>query len=472
MTKETTDARAAAESQSRLIEYEKGIIAAHRQRNATGEWTGIGLSGGGIRAATFCLGALQALAAEDVLKDFDYISSVSGGGYTSAALQWHWSSVSSYGTSKGNFPYGSNFQSGNQLLSFLRGHARYLTPGGGLTFWSLPAVVFRTIFLNIFIWIPLSAAAFIALFYAGILVAEVPFVGDGGLHRFLQDILPAGSPHIAFNVLAQLMSIVIVLFPYFALLLLIFSSIIPPESTDTGGSKIWSVLKTAGLAIVFAGLALWGLVTGYLFPAGTGGALSRLIAWLPLPLLCGLLLIIGFQMFGNVAFNEQYRARRLSEVYGGKALAAIIILALMVVVPYIEPLLSWLAGGTTAAKGVIGALSAVSSVATGVYGHLTGTSDGQPSSLTKYIAAIGAGVFLYSIAVLAYLLANWVMPTDELSAIYSAFLQDQVQALPVVWILLAVYFAFSTNINYLGLYRFYRDRLMEAFMPSPASLKS
>ena len=44
-------------------------------------WNGLALSGGGIRSATFCLGALQALASKDLLKHFDYLSTVSGGGH-------------------------------------------------------------------------------------------------------------------------------------------------------------------------------------------------------------------------------------------------------------------------------------------------------------------------------------------------------------------------------------------------------
>ncbi len=43
--------------------------------------TGLCLSGGGIRSSTFNLGVLQGLAALDLLEHFDYISSVSGGGY-------------------------------------------------------------------------------------------------------------------------------------------------------------------------------------------------------------------------------------------------------------------------------------------------------------------------------------------------------------------------------------------------------
>ena len=40
------------------------------------------LSGGGIRSATFALGVLQGLAHVGVLGAFDYLSTVSGGGYT------------------------------------------------------------------------------------------------------------------------------------------------------------------------------------------------------------------------------------------------------------------------------------------------------------------------------------------------------------------------------------------------------
>ncbi len=42
---------------------------------------GLALSGGGIRSATFALGVLQGLAALRILSRFDYLSTVSGGGY-------------------------------------------------------------------------------------------------------------------------------------------------------------------------------------------------------------------------------------------------------------------------------------------------------------------------------------------------------------------------------------------------------
>ena len=42
---------------------------------------GVALSGGGIRSATFCLGALQAMNTANTLRNVNYLSTVSGGGY-------------------------------------------------------------------------------------------------------------------------------------------------------------------------------------------------------------------------------------------------------------------------------------------------------------------------------------------------------------------------------------------------------
>ena len=41
---------------------------------------GLALSGGGVRSAAFSLGVLQALNHHNVLRNIDYISTVSGGG--------------------------------------------------------------------------------------------------------------------------------------------------------------------------------------------------------------------------------------------------------------------------------------------------------------------------------------------------------------------------------------------------------
>src|SRR3954447_23488783 len=128
-------------AQEAMLTREFRHVASNRERRGRENkpLTGIALSGGGIRSAIFCLGALQALAARNVLPNFDYMSSVSGGGYIHAALQWFWY-TDPQTDSANNFPFGTASQQRsdeleNPNLKFLRAHGRYLTPGDGLSIW-------------------------------------------------------------------------------------------------------------------------------------------------------------------------------------------------------------------------------------------------------------------------------------------------------------------------------------------------
>ncbi|HEV7844109.1 MAG TPA: hypothetical protein VGO69_10465, partial [Pyrinomonadaceae bacterium] len=58
-------------------ENQTGFDGIHAPENLVG----LALSGGGIRSATFCLGLLQGLQEMKLLRIFDYLSTVSGGGY-------------------------------------------------------------------------------------------------------------------------------------------------------------------------------------------------------------------------------------------------------------------------------------------------------------------------------------------------------------------------------------------------------
>ena len=55
-------------------------------KDCANQLTGLAFSGGGIRSATFNLGILQALAEKGLLRKFDYLSTVSGGGYIGSWL--------------------------------------------------------------------------------------------------------------------------------------------------------------------------------------------------------------------------------------------------------------------------------------------------------------------------------------------------------------------------------------------------
>jgi len=63
-----------------------GQTDADKPENIPGNCVGLAFSGGGIRSATFSLGVLQALSSRDRLRDVDFLSTVSGGGYTGGFL--------------------------------------------------------------------------------------------------------------------------------------------------------------------------------------------------------------------------------------------------------------------------------------------------------------------------------------------------------------------------------------------------
>jgi hypothetical protein len=81
---------------------------------------GLALSGGGIRSAAFCTGAMQALDLHGVLRKTDYISSVSGGGYAAVAAGMGF-------VDDGKFPFYANEEQRDTLaMGQLRDNAAYL----------------------------------------------------------------------------------------------------------------------------------------------------------------------------------------------------------------------------------------------------------------------------------------------------------------------------------------------------------
>lgn len=67
-------------------EVEERRRAVQRGAGSGLDAVGLALSGGGIRSATFCLGVVQVLAERGLMPDVDYLSSVSGGGYTGSFI--------------------------------------------------------------------------------------------------------------------------------------------------------------------------------------------------------------------------------------------------------------------------------------------------------------------------------------------------------------------------------------------------
>ena len=111
-----------------VIQREKEQLRLRRkklaQEHGTPEqenWFGIAMSGGGIRSATINLGFLQTLNKFGILQKSDYLSTVSGGGYTHAYVQ---------ATTKQEGDLNKLFTPDH--IAAMRKHGEYLTPGQGI----------------------------------------------------------------------------------------------------------------------------------------------------------------------------------------------------------------------------------------------------------------------------------------------------------------------------------------------------
>ena len=103
---------------------------------------GLGLSGGGIRSATFCLGVVQVLAARGLLKEVDFLSTVSGGGYTGSFLTSRLGNNEPYADVAG--PHGPD----PGPIRYLRFHAKYLTVVDLWDSWSMVTATLAGMILN------------------------------------------------------------------------------------------------------------------------------------------------------------------------------------------------------------------------------------------------------------------------------------------------------------------------------------
>ncbi|HME41175.1 MAG TPA: hypothetical protein VKG63_19625 [Steroidobacteraceae bacterium] len=103
---------------------------------------GVGLSGGGIRSATFCLGVTQVLAERRLLKDVDFLSTVSGGGYTGSFLTMRLGTGAAQSEVAG--PHGPD----PPAIRYLRRHAKYLTPIDLKQSWSMVTTTLAGMLLN------------------------------------------------------------------------------------------------------------------------------------------------------------------------------------------------------------------------------------------------------------------------------------------------------------------------------------
>jgi hypothetical protein len=169
-------ARAVAEDANVFWIFQDEIKAINERRRALGrpelpvarsaaeaggsiDAVGLALSGGGVRSAAVCLGALQALNHNNALPNIDYLSTVSGGGYMGCSL------TATMSKSGGEFVFGNQPStskdtplaediSDTDAVGHLRNYSNYLIPFGMRDALTGIAIVVRGLVANLGLVLP------------------------------------------------------------------------------------------------------------------------------------------------------------------------------------------------------------------------------------------------------------------------------------------------------------------------------
>lgn len=449
-------------------------------------YTGIGLSGGGIRSATFCLGILQALAAHDLLRHFDYISTVSGGGYLGASLRWLWRNLSATaaasqvagGTSPHDFPYGSEdpdplqrrnahgylgSSTGTQTaqLDYLRTHGNYLAPGNGITFFSGLAVVIRTIMLNLFVWIPVSAAVFIGLLYFR--TELINFANDIALINpigFLIDAAWAPTPALPHRQLPVMFALLIwaaiglaIWFMAYSIAYALFSIL----SHDSSKGKVKSgLLLVVAVLFVATGFRYFNgfSVEGSEVPVSLLQILSNgagLLA-IAIGILVTIVAILTWKAPNGT--DGSYHLRRKFETMFGFLFVPFLLCLMIGFIPVLANFVQM--NPLTKIAGVALGIIAV------IRGQYASLKNFAPSFADNIFLPFGAAVVLLVALIIGYFMAQAILFPQFL---FVDIFLPSIRTILVAAIMLALVLSIFTNTNQTGLHRYYRDRLLEAFMP-------
>ena len=292
------------------------------------------LSGGGIRSATFNLGVLQHLAHLGILQRFDYLSSVSGGGYIASWLQaWMHHDKRALDQLQ-EFSRPNAFEPEPQPIRNLREYSNYLTPKLGLfsaDTWTAAAMVVRNMLLNWLVLLP-AMAAVVAIPWLFLAAVE-----NNDLFRRID------GTFVALATLTELIASILVFRSRR------YSTALPYEQgTFVRRCVVPVVLAAALLCVAVLGMSRW-ITPGLMHPAG-----DLVVAWtfagvwcVVNPLLGWSMIELGWFMPKNLPMphtppNEKVKkVRRRYEFWGLLASGAITSALLVgVIVYWMAPLYS------------------------------------------------------------------------------------------------------------------------------------
>ncbi|MES2758593.1 MAG: patatin-like phospholipase family protein [Pseudomonadota bacterium] len=230
-----------------------------KQKVHDAEMAGLAFSGGGIRSATFNLGILQALAELRLLRDFDYLSTVSGGGYIGAWFsKWLQRIGGNIGLMELKLSTVAQTGAGKrepEEIRFLRQYSNYLTAKTGFfsaDTWTVVNTYFRNTLLNLTI--------LVAVLGALLVVPRVLVVGASKVvpdPAATADWMEVSSKDVGFAAIAA------VLWSVFWIAVSISTRPDPARPKWLGGqsqtSVICGIVFPLMLAAMLGSLALWDL---------------------------------------------------------------------------------------------------------------------------------------------------------------------------------------------------------------------
>ena len=395
---------------------------------------GLALSGGGIRSATFSLGVMQRLAREGYLKYVDYLSTVSGGGYIGGSLTWLLSDKARklkdgvpWNTSN-KFPYGTDDPREERLckkqpkiLEHLRLHGKYLIPGKGITKTSLIAVILRGILLNLVVWLPLAVFLMVVL----LLLSGCSW---DAIRSVPQDIWST----------VQSLDVI--------------RSVLEDIWNAMGNALIYirqtfNAKNEGGLDLLLYIAGLMGIVfffASVLYSLSTWKPILRIFNHRKIP-----------RSFKNYeilrTLKNSYLCRRIFERWIRWPLWIGLPLLVLGSLPAVTGWLNHLS--------IIIQVHAFASFLLGVLGgawsyYHSGRDGKIPIGVLAPLASI---LFIYGLA--------WA--SHELACLYIASKIGWSTPVLLVGVGVSLVTGLFVNLNYISIHRYYRDRLMEAFMPNP-----
>jgi hypothetical protein len=181
------------------------------------------------------------------------------------------------------------------------------------------------------------------------------------------------------------------------------------------------------------------------------------------------LVVLGSEVLTPRSLNASYWLRRTTERVMGQAFIPSVAMLVYSTIPIIPVLTAKYLAAHGLNASIVGLTGLLSGVGSALYGYYTFVRNIVPGLVGQLAASIAAIIGLYMMAVVAYVGATMFLHANSNQfAGWTVAIFVGIGGAMVLSFVMAVY----TNVNLIGFHRFYRDRLMETFMPEDGAVRA